>query len=221
MRLRIKISKKWIAVLLLALVLVGYLIIDETVRPTILSISEARLRAIAVQAMNDAVRETVGADINHADLIIIEKDDAGKISLVYANAVLMNNLAASTAIAAQDKILNIGEQGINIPIGTIIGGQLLSGRGPAVSVKFEPVGSVTTDFKTEFEDAGINQTRHKIYLILNSSVRIIIGNSSQTVEISSQVLISETIIIGEVPHSYMRFESKEGRLNLLPIDQVP
>lgn len=220
MRLRFKISKKIIAVLLLALVIIGYLIIDEAVRPTILSISEARLRAIAVQAMNDAVRETVGTDINYADLIIIEKDDAGNISLVYANAVLMNNLAASTAIAAQDRILNIGEQGISVPIGTIIGGQLLSGRGPSISVKFEPVGSVTTDFKTEFEDAGINQTRHKIYLILNSSVRIIMGNSSQTVDISSQVLISETIIIGEVPHSYMRFESREGKLNLLPIDQI-
>lgn len=220
MRFRIKISKKWVAVILLILIVIAYLLIDEAVRPTILSISEARLRAIAVKAMNDAVRETVGKDINYADLINIEKDQNGNITLVYANAVLMNNLAASTAIAAQDKILSIGEQGISIPIGTIIGGQLLSGRGPAVSVKFEPVGSVTTDFKTEFEDAGINQTRHKIYLILNSSVRIIIGNASQTVEISSQVLISETIIIGDVPQSYMRFESKEGRLNLLPIEQI-
>lgn len=219
MKFRIKISKKWVALILLLLIIIAYLLIDEAVRPAIVSISEARLRAIAVKAMNDAVRETVGTDINYADLINIEKDQNGNITLVYANAVLMNNLAANTAIAAQDKILGIGEQGISIPIGTIIGGQLLSGRGPAIIVKFEPVGSVTTDFKTEFEDAGINQTRHKIYLILNSSVRIIIGNGSQTVEISSQVLISETIIIGDVPQSYMHFEGDEGRLNLLPLEQ--
>ena len=220
MRFRIRVSKKWVAILLLILVVIGYVMIDDAVRPTILSISEALLRAVAVRAMNDAVRETVGSDISYTDLIIIEKDEDGKIALVSANAVLMNNLAASTAIAAQDKILNIGEQGIRIPIGTILGGQLLSGRGPVVTVKVEPVGSVTSDFKTEFEDAGINQTRHKIYLILNATVRIVIGNAAQTVEIASQVLISETIIIGDVPHSYMRFDSTGDPLQLLPYTQM-
>ncbi|MFA5675260.1 MAG: sporulation protein YunB [Christensenellales bacterium] len=219
MRFRIKISKKWIIVIILALIITAYFLLERAIYPVIMGISEARLRAIAVKAMNDAVRETVGKDINYADLINIEKDQNGNITLVNANAVLMNNLAASTAITAQDKILDIGEQGISIPIGTILGGQLLSGRGPAVVIKFEPVGSVSSDFKTEFEDAGINQTRHKIYLVLNSSVRIIIGTTSQTVEISSQVLISETIIIGDVPHSYMHFDNYNDMLNLLPTDE--
>ena len=215
MRRRFKISKRWIAIILLIIVVVGYILIDNAVRPTILSISEARLRAIAVKAMNDAVRETVGGDISYSDLINIEKDEAGNIVLVSANAVLMNNLAASTAIAAQEKILNIGEQGIGIPIGTIVGGQMLTGRGPSVRVKFEPVGSVTTDFMTEFEDAGINQTRHKVYLVFNATVRIVIGNTSQTVEISTQVLISDTIIIGDVPQSYFQ-GTQDQLLNLLP-----
>lgn len=212
--------KKWIIILLLIAVTVGYMLIDNAVRPTILSLSEARLRAIAVKAMNEAVRETVGSDISYTDLINIQKDDQGNITLVNANAVLMNNLAANTAIAAQDKILNIGEQGIKIPIGTVLGGQLLTGRGPSIVVRVEPVGSVTTDFKTEFEDAGINQTRHKIYLILNATVRILVGNTSQTVEMSSQVLISETIIIGDVPQSFVEVDNTDDLLNLLPDSMV-
>ncbi len=216
MKARKRHLKAWFALLLLILVTVGYIIIDDAIRPTILSLSEARLRAIAVKAMNEAVRETVGSGVTYTDLINIQKDKEGNIALISANAVLMNNLAANTAIAAQDKILNIGEQGIKIPIGTILGGQLMSGRGPAVVVRVEPVGSVTTDFMTEFEAAGINQTRHKIYLVLNASVRILIGNSSQTVEISSQVLISETIIIGDVPQSYVEVDDTEDMLNLLP-----
>jgi len=212
--------KKWIAFFLLILVAIGYMFIDEAIRPTILSLSEARLRAIAVKAMNEAVRETVGSGVTYTDLINIQKDDEGNITLVSANAVLMNNLAANTAIAAQDKILNIGEQGIKIPIGTILGGQLLSGRGPSVIVRVEPVGSVTTDFMTEFEDAGINQTRHKIYLILNATVRILIGNAAQTVVISSQVLISETIIIGDVPQSFVEVDNTDDLLNLLPDSMI-
>ncbi len=215
MRRRFKISRLLIVLVVLALLIVGYITIDDMIRPTILSISEARLRALAVQAMNDAVRETVGSDVKYSDLINIVKDTNGKIVLVSANAVLMNKLAASTAIAAQDKILNLGEQGIGIPIGTVFGGQLMTGRGPNINVKFEPVGSVTTDFMTEFEDAGINQTRHKVYLVFNASVRILIGNAPQTVDISTQVLISDTIIIGDVPQNYFQ-GTQDQLLNLLP-----
>ena len=220
MRLRIRFSKKWIAIVLVILVVTAYILIDNAIKPTILSMSEAKLRALAVKAMNSAVQGTVGSEITYTDLINIEKDNAGNITMVTANAAFMNNLAAETALAAQDKISNLGEQGISIPIGTIIGGQLLTGRGPSVRIKFEPVGSVTSDFKTEFEDAGINQTRHKIYLILTTTVKIVVGNASQTVQITSQVLISETIIIGAVPNTYMRFDSKDELLNLLPNGQM-
>lgn len=220
MKTRRHVFRIWIAVILLTGVSIAYAIVDSSVKPAILSLSEARLRAIAAQAMNEAVRETIGADISYSDLISIQKDDSGSIKLISANAVLMNNLAASTAIAAQDKILNIGEQGIKIPIGTILGGQLLTGRGPAVEVRVEPVGSVTTDFKTEFEDAGINQTRHKIYIVLTAVVKIVVGNAAQTVEISSQVLISETIIIGDVPQSFVEVDNTDDLLNLLPDSMI-
>ena len=215
MRRRRKISRILIVVLIAAVLIAGFFVLDNAIRPTILSLTEARLRAIAVKAMNDAVRETVGSDVGYSDLINIEKDDQGKIVLVSANAVMMNQLAASTAIAAQEKILSLGEQGISIPIGTIVGGPLMTGRGPEINVKFEPVGSVTTNFMTEFEDAGINQTRHKVYLAFDATVRILIGSAPQTVDISSQVLISDTIIIGDVPQSYFQ-GTQDQLLNLLP-----
>jgi len=217
MRRRRKISKLWIVLLVVGALAAGYFALDNAIRPTILSLSEARLRAIAVKAMNDAVRETVGSDVGYLDLIDFEKDEHGKIVLISSNAVKMNQLAASTAIAAQDKILNLGDQGINIPIGTILGGPLLTGRGPLINIKFEPVGSVSTDFKTEFRDAGINQTRHKVYLVFDATVRILIGNAPQTVDISTQVLISDTIIIGDVPQNYFK-GTEDQLLNLLPND---
>lgn len=207
----------WIVVILLVLAFVGYLMIDNSVRPTILSLTEARLRSIGVKAMNDAVQETIGGGFVYTDLINIQKDNEGKITLISANTALMNSLAAKTANCAQDKILSIGEQGISIPLGTIIGGQLLSGRGPSVKVRIEPVGSVTSEFKTEFEDAGINQTRHKIYIVMTATVRIVVSNTSQSVDISSQVLISDTIIIGDVPQNYFQ-GTQDQLLNLLPGD---
>ena len=206
---------RWIIAIVLILIFVVYILIDNSVRPAILSLTEARLRAIGVKAMNDAVQETIGNGVAYTDLINIEKDNEGKIALISANTAMMNSLAAQTANCAQEKILNIGEQGIRIPIGTIVGGQLMTGRGPAIKVKIEPVGSVTSQFSSQFETAGINQTRHRIYLVLTAAVRIVVGNTSQSVEISSQVLVSDTIIIGDVPQSYFQ-GSQDELLNLLP-----
>lgn len=218
MKIRLRVPKKWIIIIILLLLVFAYILIDSLIRPTILTLAESKLKAIAVSAMNDAVRNTIGkSGINYSDLINIQKDEAGNISIINANTVLMNELAADTATAAQNNILNVGQQGIEIPVGTVFGGPLLTGRGPSIVVKFEPSGSVTTDIKDELDAAGINQTSHKIYFILTASIRVVLGNISQTVEVSSQVLISETIIVGKVPQTYLQFSGTNGGLlNLLP-----
>jgi sporulation protein YunB len=222
MKHKIKLPKKWIIILILLVLLACYMVIDSMVRPAIVSLAESKLKAIAVTAMNDAVRKSIGGSgVNYSDLMDIEKDGDGNISIINANTVLLNELATETATAAQNNILNAGQQGINIPLGTVFGGPLLTGRGPAIIVKFEPAGSVTTDIKDELDAAGINQTSHRIYFILNASIRIIVGNISQTVEVSSQVLISETIIVGKVPQTYLQFSgSSSGLLNLLPNNET-
>jgi sporulation protein YunB len=219
MSLKIRLPKKWIVIIILVVLAILYLVMDSLIRPTILTLAESKLKAIAVSAMNNAVRDTIGkSGITYTDLINIQKDDEGNIAMINANTVLMNEIAADTATAAQNNILNAGEQGISIPLGTVFGGPIFSGRGPAIVVKFEPTGSVTTNIEDKLDDAGINQTSHKIYFILTASIRIVVRNISQTVEVLSEVLISETIIIGKVPQTYLHLNGTEssGMLNLLP-----
>jgi len=218
MRMRRKIPVKWIVTAVIVLLAAAYLLIESIIAPSIMSLAEPKLKAIAVSAMNEAVREIIAeGNITYSDLIELEKDEEGNISLINSNTMLMNKLAVDTAAAAQKNILSAGQQGISVPIGTLFGGPIFTGRGPAITVKFEPTGSVTTNIKDELDAAGINQTRHKIYVILNAQVRILIGSASQTVEVSSQVLISETIIVGKVPQTYLQFlGGSDGMLNLLP-----
>ena len=79
-----------------------------------------------------------------------------------------------------------------------------------------PVGSVTTEFKTEFESAGINQTRHKIYIEASARVDLILPRGAQSAAINTQVSVAESIIIGGVPESYVDVADNEDMLNLLP-----
>ena len=79
-----------------------------------------------------------------------------------------------------------------------------------------PIGAVQTNFDTEFVSAGINQTRHKIFLSLRTTVSLIIPTGSQLVEVNSTVPIAESIIVGEVPDSFVDVSDMEDMLNLVP-----
>ena len=65
-----------------------------------------------------------------------------------------------------------------------------------------PVGSVTTEVKTEFKAQGINQTVYRIYLEVLCNVDIVTSYKTIETEILNQVLLVETIIVGGVPETY-------------------
>ena len=75
---------------------------------------------------------------------------------------------------------------------------------------------MNTNFETEFETAGINQTRHKIFLTLRATISLIVPTGSQLVDVTSKVPIVESIIVGEVPQSFVDVNDKDDMLNLIP-----
>ena len=191
------------ALILLIVGVIAFEIIETNTAPVIISMAEARVRSMAVIAMNESIRSVMANPLKYTDLIRIVQDDAGKVKLIQADTVKMNDIAMSTAMTAQDNIAKIGEEGVGIPLGSVLGGELLAGRGPMIYAKIIPVGAVTTNFESEFQNQGINQTRHKIYLNIHTTVRIVIPTQSKQIDVETKVLVTECIIIGEVPDSYV------------------
>jgi len=195
-----------------------FLFIDRGLKPAVIAMSEAQVRYITVKAMNNAVKKVLNSNIKYTDLINIMTDRNGKISLIQANTVKMNALGSETSSIAQDEIRTMGQEGIYIPLGAVFNSKILAGLGPKIKVTIIPVGSVTTDFATEFENAGINQTRHKIFMIMEANVRVVIPLGSDTAHIKTRVPVTETIIVGEVPDYYINVQDGESDniLNLVP-----
>ena len=204
-----------IIIVLLSLI---FLLIDRRIKPTVIAMSEAQVRYITVKALNNAVRQALNSNIKYTNLINIMNDRDGNISLIQANTIRMNALGSETSSIAQEEIRVMGQEGIYIPLGAIFDNKILAGLGPRIKVTIIPVGSVTTDFATEFENAGINQTRHKIFMILEANVRIVIPLGSETAHIKTRVPVTETIIVGDVPDYYINLEDADPDqiLNLVP-----
>ena len=188
---------------------------DANLRPVILTMAEAQARVMAVQAMNDAVFDVMRSDGLYDDLMTVILDDSGRVSVMRADTAKMNELATTSALRVQQNLSEIAEAGISIPLGAALGSQLFAGSGPRITVRIVPVGAVSTEFKSEFSAAGINQTRHRIFLRIDTTVQMVIPTGTQTAHVSAHVPVAESIIVGEVPDSFVDVANEEDMLNLL------
>ncbi len=202
------------AALLALLLAFGYF--NKNLRPVLAGLSDARVQSVAAKAMNDAILD-IAADSDYNELINIYATET-RVYLLQANSPRLNAMAASCADAAQERIAELGEQGVSVPIGTISGIPLFAGMGPKLRLKFTPAGAVRSSFESEFRSAGINQTLHRINLKLTATVRVILPGESHTLQVEAWAAIAENIIVGDVPDAYTNVANEEDLLNLVPGD---
>ena len=213
-----KISKKrFVKVMIVVLILLFFLIFfTYFVNPVVMDTVEIKSRALATRAINSSISDVVTDGVVYDDLINIVSDEFGNISMMQANSLQINALTRELAKNCEKKIEDIGRVGVTIPVGTFTGIPLLVGRGPRLSIKMIPIGSVVCKFVSNFESAGINQTLHKIYVNINAQIGVVFPLNSVSFNSEQQVLISECVIIGQVPEVYLNSESLDTLLNFVP-----
>lgn len=181
-----------------------------------LSLADARARALAVTALNTAADEVLSAGTSYEQLMLVSRDDKGQVRLIQANTQALNLLATSVSLAAQARLEALESQTVSVPLGSVLGLTLLAGMGPVLQVHILPVGTVVSSIKTDFQTAGINQTRHRVILTLRADVRLVIPTGSAVVSAVTEVAAAESIIVGDVPSSFVDVSSREDMLNLIP-----
>ena len=176
----------------------------RSMSPTILDIAQTRLKAETTMAVNEAVC-VILSDVNsYSDFFTIEKNSQDDIVMISANSALVNTFARNTALLSQKKISELKSFNIDIPIGSLSGIPLLSEKGPTVDVIVSPIGNVSCTFKSVFETAGINQTLHRIYVDVCSNVDLIMPTSHVEVQTITPILLSESLIVGKVPDTFLQ-----------------
>lgn len=192
--------------------------LNNIVNPVIIESSSAKTRSLSQKAVEEAIYETLsGSQVAIYDsLIMINRDSNGDVTYISTNSLQINMLARELAKVAQQKLESMGAKGINIPLGTFTGMPIFVGRGPDINIKMLPIGSINCKFKSEFINAGINQTNHKIYLTVTSKVSVILPTANQNIETTTQIMIAESIIVGKIPQTYLQSTSMDDMLNLIP-----
>lgn len=195
-----KLSIKIKILIIVAFVSIIAVLLDRQMRPLIKSVVFSQAQTVSTNVINQVVADELSRlDIDYSDIIDIQKDADGKILAVSTDMKKVNSLKSLMTLSIQDKISAMEVQKTKIPLGTFTGTEILNGRGPKIPIDVSMSGSLIMDFKSEFVSAGINQTKHKLYLEVNSEVLAFIPGYPVNTVVKTSILIAETIIVGEVP----------------------
>ncbi|MFD3156192.1 sporulation protein YunB [Haloimpatiens sp. FM7330] len=181
-------------------------IFDKIVTPTVLAVADAEMRAKSIEIINKSIIEEYSKQFKYNDVVKVEKDIDGNIVMLKADTLKMNKIACDVSLNSQKKLKDLGYVGIKLPIGYVTKNNILSYWGPSITIKMQPIGHIETRYSSNFESAGINQTRHKIYVEVDTKVRIIIPLKSNDIEVKNQVPIAETIIVGKIPNTAVQLD---------------
>ena len=201
-------ARKWISVLAAVLIIILVVItvlVDLQVKASILEIARTQAQLRAVEVINESINNNIVSGTNYQDLVSIQTDSNQRVVMLQANTVVINQLMARTVNEVIKSNTSLQAKAINIPLGPVTGNIMLIGRGPSVSVRVLPVQQVHVDVDNRFEQAGINQTRHIISFKINTRIKIAVPLASEELPVTTTIPIADTVIVGEVPHTYVNF----------------
>lgn len=201
-RKKVKLPKKYvniITIIVVALLTVFFLI--KTITPVFNNLCQSEAKATATKIVNDTI-DDVMENYTYTDLVVINKDNDGKINSIHADTATLNKIVSNIATNIQKNIDSQENKDIYIRLGTFTGITLLSGRGPKVPIRISSIGNIDTNIKSEFESAGINQTIHRITLETKCEIQILTPFNTIVSSVEDKVILAENIVIGEIPESY-------------------
>ena len=157
------------------------------------------------QTMTELFAETVNQkmtemNLKYSDLIEITYSDSGEIQSLNTDVVTINKLKNEVTADLSKKLSQEYEFKAEIPIGSLINSEFLSGSGKSLEFNNIVTGDVKSDFRSEFDPAGINQTIHRLYFDITGDLIIICGGTQEPIELTTAVLVGETVIVGNVPN---------------------
>lgn len=177
-------------------------------RPVLTSMASARVSNSVNRIVAAAVEEAIQrGDINYEAFVTFEKDATGRVTALRSNVAEVNRMQSAISEEILHRLSEVSTSELRIPIGTLTGSALLSGRGPSITVRMQAVGSASAVFRNEFSAAGINQTRHQILLEVDVYMSILLPGIRTSTTVANEIAVAETVIVGSVPESYTYFSA--------------
>lgn len=204
MRYRLKRFLRYI-ILLLVVVFALLLFFRFKFHSEIRGLAETQVKNTTSDMINDAIDKQIETgNIQYDRIVYFEKDLNGRITALKTNMSEVNRLKTDILNIINDEILALDTSDLGIPIGSLFLPEFLAGKGPMIPINILSIRNSEASFSSAFTEAGINQTLHQINMHVSVDVAVLVLGETNYFTIDSQVVIAETIIVGQVPETLLQ-----------------
>ncbi len=202
-------NSKYYTIVLIVVTMLTTIFIVNHINPIVDEIAINELTNKLTEITNKEA-EKIMKNYQYEDLVTVIFDKDNNISMIQAKTNNINNISHIISINVLEELKKNNNNDITIYMGNLLGVTLLSGTGPKIVAKISSTGNIATNLKSEFSSTGINQTLHRIYLEIAMNVSILTPYHAINSNAKSQVLLSESIIVGNVPDTYYYLNNKDS-----------
>ena len=194
----------------LALLAVAVLLVLRTkYRKVLTELAQTQVKNVTSDLINDAVdREIAEGTIQYDRLVYFEKDLEGRITALKTNMGEINRLKTETLALINQEILD--SSALGVPIGSLVLPEVFAGRGFSIPIEILTIRNSDASFSSCFSQAGINQTLQQMKMDVFVDVTVLILGSTESFTVTSQVVVAETVIVGQVPNTYLQTGGNYG-----------
>jgi len=212
MRIKNRNRRRLLIILVIVVFVLGFLYLQFSVAPLIVELAKARVDNRASYIINEAIETQMQSDdIDYDNIVYLEKDINGNITALKTNINEVNRLKTQILSVMDDLLLDLDVNEIGIPLGSLILPELFSGSGPLLPVKVMSVSASDAEFHNAFSEAGINQTAHRMMMDVTITMTVLTPIGTQSVTVTSAVVVAETVIVGSVPESYVNVKPDRSK----------
>lgn len=188
-----------------AAVLCGAMLVwvDRGFGPVVRQFAQVQAKFLAVTTINQAIgAELLQHPVSYEELVHITRSPAGSILALELDPAEVNDVSSRLTLAANAALGEVLPKRVSIPLGTVLGAQLLAGRGPMVDFYIQPASYVESSFLSTLEGAGFNQTMHNVVLRMTVVVETFAAGYHTSQTVISDMILAQTVIVGDVPNFY-------------------
>ena len=202
---------KFMTILILSGLIWAFFGLRSRLWPVARDLARTQVINTASDLINDAILEQImEGQIQYDRIVYFEKDLNGRITALKTNMAEVNRLKTETLNIINDQILAEDSDHFGVPLGSLILPEFFSGRGPQIPVRILAIRNSDANFHSDFSEAGINQTLQQLSMDVLVDVTVLVLGQTETFTVSSQMVVAETIIVGDVPATYLQTGASYG-----------
>jgi sporulation protein YunB len=176
---------------------------DYRLRSVVKAFARSAVKTVVIDCANIASSRAIKElDITYDSLAKISRNTQGLATSVEIDSLAANKLKSYISDEIAKEMAKREKVQFSVPLSAAFGIYFTSFRWPRLNYSVQITTTVASNFKSNFQSAGINQVLHQILLTVNleSDLGMIEDDTEQVA--TTEFIVAQTVIVGAVPDAF-------------------